>query len=154
MGFQHIGIFQSEKPATPAVFLDVIVNENHTAENQITSLPVENGSPISDHAIVLPDVVEISAEMSNYDGTSKIGGERSKTAWQQLKNLRNTRTLVDVSTEHELYKNMVISSLTGEHVPGFKGRIRMSAKFQKIDISKLTFSLFPESLNEYFLIFD
>ena len=139
MPIQTVGIYRTGANSIPSVVVDVVLTEQHTADNVVTSNPVEQGSPISDHVIVQPDVVEISAEVSNYDGNeSQSLGERAKTAWQQLKKLRNDRNLLRITTHHETYENMAIVSIGAEHVPGFTGRVRLTAKFQKVDVTNFS----------------
>ena len=43
-----------------AVELDAVLSESHSYENSVTSYPVEEGSPITDHVIRKPEEVEIN----------------------------------------------------------------------------------------------
>lgn len=147
MAAQEVGIYSNTRDPIPSVLIDVILTESHSAENQVTELPLEDGSPITDHVIIKPDIVEISVEVGNHDGPgARTTGERAKTAWQQLKQLRNNRELLTITTEHEIYENMVISSLTANHMIPFSGRMIYTCKFQKLDITNLSIVKVPESI--------
>ncbi len=147
MANEQVSVFRTGQSTIPTVVVDALVGESHTAENKVTELPIESGSPLTDHVIIQPDTVEISAEISNFDGIGKsLNGERAKTAWQQLKKLRNDRVLLDITTQHELYTNMVILSVTAEHVVPYTGRMSFVAKFQKVDVANLRSSSASESI--------
>jgi hypothetical protein len=116
----------------------VLQSENHTAENEVVEQVLENGSPMADHIIIKPDILEISFIVTNLDVTASsniLGAENAKTVWNELKRLRNTRALIDVLTTHENYTSMAIESLTSSHEAPFKGQLKYNIKLKKVDLT-------------------
>lgn len=147
MASQQVGVYSNTRDPIPTVLIDVILSEAHSADNTVTELPLEDGSPLTDHVIIKPDTVEISVEVSNYDGANaKTTGERAKTAWQRFKQLRLERQLLTITTEHEIYENMVVASLSATHVIPFSGRMIYTCKFQRVDVTNLSIVAVPESI--------
>lgn len=141
-----IGIFKSSTPDIIGIGVDLRLSENHKADAQITNQPIEDGSIVSDHIILQPDVVEIIAEMSNFDSNnSQSIGERATTAWAEFKRAIQSRELFDVVTHHELYENMALESLGGEHVAPYTGKLALKLTFRKIDSTQLAVVAVPES---------
>ena len=143
---EPVSIFSRGQPEIIDVDVDLRSGEFHNAEAEVTTIPIEDGSLVSDHIINQPDELEIAAEVGNFDGNdSQTIGERAKTAWQELKRLKNDRGVYEVLTQHELYTSMAITSLSGEHVAPYKGRILLRCGFRKLDLTQLTVVAIPES---------
>ena len=141
-----VGIFRSDSPEVIGVGIDLRMSEIHTAESTITNQPIEDGSIVSDHIILQPDVVEIIAEMSNFDSNdSQSVGERATTVWTEFKRLIQSRGLFDLVTHHELYTDMALESLGGEHVAPFTGRLQLKLTFRKVNSTQLGIIAVPES---------
>ncbi|WP_279027677.1 phage baseplate protein [Gibbsiella quercinecans] len=51
---------------------DVVTEENHHSELKVTDNPVESGSQISDHAILMPRPFEVSGIMVDFDPTDTL----------------------------------------------------------------------------------
>jgi hypothetical protein len=141
-----IGIFRADTDDIIGVGVDLRLSEIHTAEAMVTNQPIEDGSIVSDHIILQPETVEIIAEMSNFDGNnSQSLGERAATTWTQFKESLKARTLYDVVTQHELYEDMALESISGEHVAPFKGRMQLKLTFRKVESTQLAIIAVPES---------
>ena len=141
-----VSIFSRGQPAIIGVDVDLRSGEFHGSDADVTMIPIEDGSVISDHIILLPDEVEISAEIGNFDGNdSKSLGERAKTAWQELKRLKNARGVYELLTQHELYTDMAIVHLGAEHVAPYKGRLILRCGFRKVNRTQLTVVAISES---------
>lgn len=114
----------------------ITLSENHTANNDVSGQTLENGSPLVDHIIINADEIEINLLFANMEGSGKpLEGEGAKTAWQELKRLRNNRELLEIVTLHEIYENMAIENLSGNHETPYKGQIKITIKLKKIDIT-------------------
>lgn len=117
----------------------VVQSEDHTADNEVVEQTLENGSPMTDHIIIKPDLLEISFVITNVESinghTQPLTGERAKTVWQELKRIRNTRTLLTVLTAHELYEDMAIESLSGSHQAPNRGQLSYTIKLKKVNVT-------------------
>ena len=141
-----VGIFKSDRPEIIGVDVDLRISELHKAESTITNQPIEDGSVVSDHIILQPTTIEIIAEMSNFDGNdSQSLGERATTAWDEFKRSLESRTLFDVVTHHELYTNMAMETLSGEHVAPHTGKMQIKIAFRSVDSTQLGIVEIPES---------
>jgi len=99
----------------------ITVSEAHTADNDVVDQVLENGSPMTDHIIIKPDYLELNFYVSNIDGpNSPLVGETSRTIWQELKRMRNSRELLTILTQHEIYESMAIESLGATHEAPFR----------------------------------
>lgn len=108
--------------------MDVVIEEIHHDELEITDHPVEQGSVISDHAYKRPAEVVIRGGWSNSPKVgfaSGIGGtlkgvqslvtgnlvNQVRDIYAKLLKLQAERTLIDVYTGKRVYNNMLIRSL-------------------------------------------
>lgn len=91
----------------------VTVEEDEHDEVQITDQPVERGSPITDHAYVLPQEVTVHAMWSKSGQSLSLIGQAFDVigVYQKLLNTMRTLTLIDVITGKRIYRNMLIKSM-------------------------------------------
>lgn len=109
----HIWIFGGGQPSFS---FDAVLRESHESEARLTENPIEGGSPIHDHIILLPKRLEIDIRVSDIqmpssEGTSPfntIGGRRSVTAFDMLVNLQESKAIFTVVTGLKRYPNMVL----------------------------------------------
>lgn len=99
-----------------AIQLDAMVEENHEQNVDITEFPLEDGSTISDHMIVKPlelsiTAVASSAALSVIDLVSKALNP-AISVFEQLTNLKNSKSLVTVITGLKVYPNMGITQFS------------------------------------------
>jgi hypothetical protein len=147
-----VAIFRNQRPTILGVEVDIRTSERHNAENDITELVLEDGSRVTDHVIIRPDVIEVTVSISNYDGPatgtdgvgSSLEGERARTTWAALKAIRNSREVVSVQTHHELYDNVVIESLQAEHLSPYRGAMNVTIGLKAIDTAQLSVVQIPE----------
>lgn len=104
-----------------------VVNETHTFANEVVSQTLEDGSLLTDHIIVLQDELESQVFVSN-----SVRGE-SEDVYSTLKQIRNNRKLCSVYTDHELYSNMAIESVTAPHEAPMTKCITFTIKFKRVD---------------------
>lgn len=101
---------------------NTIDSETHDWKRDVTTNPVENGSPISDHIIDQPDTLTITGMISNapiiglvnevsglIDG-SLSGQDYVAQAIDILDALRKSKQLVTIYTRYKTYTNMVLQS--------------------------------------------
>jgi len=127
----------------------ITVSEAHTADNDVVDQVLENGSPMTDHIIIKPDYLELNFYVSNIDGpNSPLVGETSRTIWQELKRMRNSRELLTILTQHEIYESMAIESLGATHEAPFRGQLKVTVKFKKVNLTNFNTGSYSKDLFE------
>ena len=98
---------------------DVILSEVHEWRNEVTTNPVEEGSPIADHIIVMPDRLTFSGFVSDTPIKGIIGlgifdtdEDSAKYFFEALDLLRENGEIITVYTKYKTYEDMVITSIT------------------------------------------
>jgi len=110
------------------LYFDIVVEERHTDDLEITEHPVEQGANVADHAYLKPKEVVIHAAVSN--SSVGNGDSRAVEMYEKLLELQGKREPFDVVTGKRLYRNMLISSLSvitdkeTEHVLDFTATCR------------------------------
>lgn len=104
-----------------AVELDASIDETHTAENDITQFPVEEGVDISDHVRKQPNRLTIRGIVTDHPivGISRgvgviaptLTSGRSLDAYQRLLTMLEEAQRISVVTSLRQYENMVIESM-------------------------------------------
>ncbi len=87
---------------------DVVIDEIHRDEMQITQHPVELGAPITDHCYKMPPMIEMRACWS--DSSAQAIGYVQEV-YQALLALQVSRQPFNVSTGKRQYTNMLFRSL-------------------------------------------
>ncbi len=106
----------------------VKTTEAHTYSSSPTKLALESGALVSDHVILDPEVVAVTFSMTN----AGEGRSAAKDAFDAFTTMLKTRQLVELVTEHAIYTNMCLVSLTPLHSAPYKGALSCTATFQKI----------------------
>lgn len=118
------GHFKVSDPAVGFLEVDCVDQETHEWSNDVTTNPVENGSPIGDHIIIQPDRITIAAFVSNapimgiLDGVTSLFTEgisaedRTQAAFSKLYQLRESKQLISIYTRYRLYTDMVITNIS------------------------------------------
>lgn len=103
------------------------LQESYTYSAEVTRYPVESGSLVSDHVILQPILVDLSFEISNYDGieTSKRGLE---AAIKQLE----SRQPVTLITQHLSLDQMVCTNIQSSNQAPLWGKLNFRASFQQV----------------------
>lgn len=98
---------------------DATTRETHTGATTPTDHPVEDGAVVSDHAIDQPDELELIGMVTNTPilalasqrARSVLGGPasaRAQDAYDEIRRLRKTKTIVEAETTLRLYQSMLI----------------------------------------------
>lgn len=95
--------------------IDAAKTEEHAQEIEVTQFPVEDGSPITDHARRKPRTLSIDGivtdtphgDMRNRRSPDTIPSQDFRA---YLEELSKGETLIQVLTEQRLYKSMVLQS--------------------------------------------
>lgn len=127
MAFENL--FIRTKKFIGDIQLDAVISEAHSNTVEVTDNPVELGANISDHAIILPKKITITADVSDtplgfaavnqiIDNVSGLFGSstspnitRSTAAYSALVQLMEELEPIEIQTKLVLYKNMIITNI-------------------------------------------
>lgn len=122
-----------------AVPVSVVVDENHKSELEITSLPVEQGADITDHAYTKPKVITVHGVVG--DGTNGFRGSFIEAAaYQALLTLQKSRTPFYLVTGISLYRDMLIESVLVDRTVDNSGVLEFTATLKQVKIIGSGFS--------------
>src|SRR5215469_8257121 len=151
-------LFKKTRTRIDTLELDAAIAEMHSASNEITDHPVEDGADITDHVRVKPDTVTIEGIISNtpviagsarFEGgletseengvlvVSGVGADsldeaRADSAYQQLLKIKEDRLPVVIITELRQYDRMVLERLNVPRDARVGSALRFSATFREI----------------------
>lgn len=120
-------------PLVAGVEVSVVLSESHTLTAQPTKQAIESGAQVSDHITLDPYSVAIVYEISNAGEGPMI----ARDVFETFKTMLEKRELIELLTEHFVYDNMAIISLTPMHAAPFKGRLQCTVTLQRINQIKL-----------------
>jgi hypothetical protein len=100
---------------------DCVIEERHKDELAITRSPVEQGSPVADHAYKKPcelvlrwawsNSPSLSALLNTIEQGNNPFSQSVRSTYEQLQNLQANLLLLTISTGKRKYKNMLLRSL-------------------------------------------
>lgn len=108
---------------------DVVVTELARDETAVTDHPVETGAPVSDHAFLLPEMLEMQCGWSN----STVGFVGyAEEVYQQMLALRAAREPFSVSTGKRRYTDMLIIGLVYQNNYRTEYSLFLTVRMRKI----------------------
>lgn len=109
-----IQIFKHGSPRIiQAVDLDIVEGEDHALSLSLTEQPIEDGSSINDHVIFEPREFRITVWASIAPGSPVPAlPTRHMKAWRQFKELWKSVTFLDVFSDPEPYRRVLITNVT------------------------------------------
>ena len=116
--FKQIANLCYVKTSIGGYFFDAVFRTTHESHLVITKHPVQGGANVSDHCYMEPARVTMDIGMSDANPTTIFGqflggsGEKSKAAFDALREMQGSRQTLDVYTRLASYKNMLIESLS------------------------------------------
>ena len=119
--------------AIAGIQVSVKKSEAHTYTSQATELAMESGATVTDHVILKPVTLAVTVA-STHPGD---GREAAPGSVDSLMVMRKKREPVEVITEHAIYTNMVITSLTPTHSAPYKGALEIGITFQQVNFVEL-----------------
>ena len=114
--YGSVGYTDDESGLITSLDLDVMQDEIHEWQNDVTAFPVEIGSPITDHIQAQPDKISITGIISNssigVDALQKqeCGEDRCQTAFDLLRKFHEDGILLTVYTRYKVYIDMALKS--------------------------------------------
>lgn len=113
---------------------DVVIEEIHTDDMEVTQHPVQQGAAISDHAYKKPMMLKMSVMF----GKSDIN-----ITYQKLLELQNLSQPVDVVTGKRAYKNMILKSLSVTTNKDTNSILKVEAELVEVIIVSVTVTNVP-----------
>ena len=145
------------------IFPDVVIEENHLDELEITNHPVEQGAAISDHAFKRPSelVMRIGFSPSRPIGlnsgvlgdvarriTDITGRGYIEDIYNQLLDLQEALEPFDVVTGKRSYSNMMLRSLAVTTDQQSENALMVEARFQQVIIVQTQVTTLPPLANQ------
>jgi len=105
--------------------ITVLTSETHTYTSEVTQNPLEDGSIITDHIIEKPLTLRVEIAITNTD-------QNNKTIFNSFVQKLKNRSTLTLNTEHQIYKNMVLTSFTPTHSAPYKGAFTATLVFTQL----------------------
>ena len=144
------GLFTSTNRKIGSFTADSTLSEDHDSTIEITSNPVELGADISDHAIILPKIININGIITDNPMTLEgaidfFSGStsRSKGGWNDLLKLQEKREPLEVQTGLKLYKDMILTNLKTKQDVKTSAVLNFTAQLKEIRIVNTEFDVHP-----------
>lgn len=120
---------------------DVRKGETVRLQSDITEYAVEDGSIVSEHIIQRPIEVTLTFEETNAGKmidkvvgivSSAITGTKDQSMYDKLLEIWEDKIQVEITTDQDIYKNMVIKSMPIVQSAPYKGAYKVMCTFQQI----------------------
>lgn len=148
---KKIALRSQEDTEKSFVVMEVTTSETHGFEAEIVEHEIENGGSITDHIINRPRRLSLNCIMSDTPirvfsevrGAAELiedperKNKRSARAYKQLKELYENRTLLNVVTGFEVYKNMIIERVSIPRNAENFGSLEFSLELKQISFATL-----------------
>lgn len=145
-----------EKPAPITVVrrfgeftFDATFSEQHESSLDVTEFQVEDGSTISDNAVIKPKRLTIEAGVSDavlkrqQDDPFDQGGSRAEAAYRLLVELQETREPFDIVTGLRTYRSMMLVSLRATQDANSDSVLDFTAECKEVRITKTEVVKYP-----------
>ena len=130
--------------------IDAAITEEHTYDSEVTSYPVESGSDITDNVRTLPIEITIEGLVSD-NPLERVASLRSSAlavpsefeleartpsgeAFDKLRQIREAREPVTITTTLKVYENMIMESLSFPRDSKTGAALRFNATFKQVII--------------------
>ena len=128
MAFENL--FIRTKKSIAGIQLDATLSEGHTNVARMTKNPIELGADVTDHVIIEPKRVSITAQVSDtplgtpafaqivdsvnglFGSSTEENATRSIAAYNSLIAVMEVREPIEVQTKLKLYTNMIIVGIS------------------------------------------
>lgn len=114
--------------------------EHYSSNSKIPSFPLEDGSIVSDHIINEGLVIEQRFIVSVYTNSLLIGTLTLAPINFFINNLRNSKRMYTILTNHAIYRNMAIESINNEVSSDVMNKLTCDIRFKEILFAKSTTS--------------
>lgn len=97
--------------------LDVVLEEQHDYDSEVTQYPIESGESISDHINLNPVRLTMRGFITQtpvqfLDTNTILGNDLVQTAFDKLVEIRDNKDVIDVVSGLKVYSDMIINRLS------------------------------------------
>ena len=120
-------------PSLAGIEISVLVSESHNKSAQVSTFALESGASVADHITQNPDELTVNFEMANTGG----GTMAARDVLESFTRMKEEGQLLEITTEHALYRDMAIIAIGPVHEAPFKGALRFSLTLQAVRRAQL-----------------
>lgn len=136
-----------------SINVDVKITEAHKFSNDVTLQTMEDGSIIDEHVINNPMEVSLQFEETNNTIFSGgiLGSTSFKPSWmkfgpastfEKLKQLSENKVPLTITTQHNIYENMIIKNMPILHSAPYRNRIQVACDLVQLNFATLQITSF------------
>ena len=133
-----------------SIELDILVEQEHKLESEVTEHPVEDGFPVHDHVIRKPIKLSMVVGITQSPVTwlDKLGQKEDKVvnALMEFKRIYKDAQPITIVTPTDIYTNMVMTSAAFPRSVDAKNLIRIPCEFTQIRKVAVKTTDIPEGL--------
>lgn len=168
---KHVCLFyRKEGYSVGAVELDLILDEHHSKDAEVTENPLQDGRAVSDGIYLKLRDGELTGLVSNHSikhatppdvqssealleqAESYTLENRAKQAWKDLKGVMDRKELVTIVTALEVYENVAITHIETDRNGDSGDALEIKISFkqvQKVSLreDKVSLAMQPEDMN-------
>lgn len=104
--------------------------------SKVMEHPVEDGTTITDHRVLMPDEIELSLILS---------GSNFRSVYQQIKQIYRAGTLLTVQTKTDTYSNMIISDMPHDESGDMFDAVLIAVRMKQVLFVTAQFGTLPQS---------
>lgn len=153
-GFDRGNTTQIDETSAFLIEVDAYLSETHDFESKIPEHPVESGSVVSDHIILLPPIVNIAGIITDTplikwnQTTGLLTPEegRSQAKIKQLLEMRDAKQLFSINTSLGVYNDYFFTRLTPQYSVQDGYSVKFTATLKKFNL--VTFRFGQRVLNQ------
>lgn len=127
------GMLRGKGTLVAGVRVSVLISEGHNLTANPTKLALESGAQVTDHVIINPDDVSVTFAMTNTSG----GSDAARDVLETFRKMMVGRELLELTTEHHIYENMVIIGIAPLHQAPYKGALNVTLRLQQVSFVRL-----------------
>lgn len=109
-----------------------ILSEKHTSTLEITEIPIETGSKITDHAVVMPKAV-----------TLEVAGANASATLDALIRFQESRVPFTLVTGLKIYRNMLLKRIDADRDSGAAKILRARVDLQEVILVSTAYAADP-----------
>lgn len=113
--------------------IDCVVTETHTSDLDTTSIAIESGAKITDHAVVQPKTVSL-----------KVADRGAAATYAALVAFQESRVPFTLVTGLSIYRNMLINSITADRNKGNSHILDCTVSLKEAIIVDTAYAADPE----------
>lgn len=140
-------IYSSYRLAADLSFLELgqvdVLDVSHNHSSNVTEFPIQSGSTITDHIQILPERLQITGLVGNVMRRN-FKAPDIQQAWDVIRRYRHTGELITLTTDVQLYTDMIIKSLSTRREIKDGPSLRFTMELQKIRLVGVERVEFPD----------